>query len=193
MARRKFRRRFRAGPPVKRQKRVWTSAVFIESAVSNTALNEFVVFDVSQLESDAPSFSREVDIRRIIGNFVHTITPQSTTLAFEQYAVFWAVYVIDREDATDTTLLTTGAGDLLEGGVKRLLRTGCYGGTAIEVPAATQGTAFYPGHHIEFDLKVPMSISFDEQVVFGMQMSGDPSAAIIDMRMSGLSRVLMVD
>lgn len=196
MARRFARRRFfrKGQPPVKRQKRVWFSNLFSEDALgTSSTLIEEVIFDseVSHVPAGF-AYSVQAEIRRLVVDGVITWVPQITATAFEMASLVWAVYVIDRED-TDNTLISTTRGAILEGGARRVLRTGVIGFTAVELPVAQIGTSFIPAIPMQIDLKVSMKVATDELIVLGMQWTSDVSSAINQAAFTGITRTLLVE
>lgn len=198
MRRRFFRRAFprRFGRPVRREKPVWATTNFNETAVTRDgALNEFAIIDPELLGTAAvtTNVTQVISTRRIIVRGGVAWSNESTTFAQDIITAFMAVYVIDRED-TDATIVGTAVGSsILEGGAGRVLWTDCQTLTNVEIPVGTPGTQQYFGMRIDIDLKVRTNLRNDQLLLFGFQFGSDVTATMAAAALSCVSRVLVVN
>lgn len=195
---RKFRRRFmgrRFGKPFQREKPIWTSNVFNETGVNTDGtIQEFTVLDALQLQggsvvTDAPAIT--YDVRRIIirGGWANAMA--NTSLSQEMIGWGAALYVIDRDD-TDNTLATTVQGNILEGGVRRLLWTDFGCSTWVENGTTINDSVLPPMIRVEIDIKPRFTLQFDEVLVLGLQPLSSIQSVVIAASVTMITRCLVV-
>lgn len=186
-----FRRR-RFGKPFVREQLVWSSNNFEETATTvDGIINNFVLFDPQQLQggsgiTGAPAVRYQV--RRIIVNGGLGWTPQDTALANDIGALRWAIFVQNRED-TDASLITTAQGDILEGGVERVLKTGCEACSLTELSGPASMNWRPPLVRFNEDLKVRVNLGFDDIIVLGVSV---PLSSVVSLASMCLSTRCLV-
>lgn len=188
-------RRFRRFPrkfskPVMRERPTWLTSVFSSSAVLRTGvINRFNVCDPSVFGIAAAG---RVHIRRLLLRGGVGVIPEFTTFANGTVNMHAALYVINRED-TDATLLTTSPGDILEGGVERLLWTDVQICTIREQPSASGIESYIPAiFRVDIDLKTRVNLGYDDVVELAFQFGSDVTGVVSDARYSGIHRALHV-
>lgn len=195
MRRRRFGRRF-GRKPVMREQLLWASNLFEEVSLGDGGtIVENALFDPSQEAEGAGNTGAAgghiASVRRIIFTGGVVFSPQSTALEFDVNAVWAAIYVIDRED-TDGDLTGTAQGSILEGGVDRLLWTKCSAFGNTEQASTLSHTNYRPPlMDIDVDLKVRVNMKMDSLLVLGLQLSNAVTSSMSDLRLFGLSRVLL--
>lgn len=185
-------RRRRYGRPVQKERPMWATTNFNETAIAGDAtLEEMLIFQNQDIvDFNATSLT---SIRRIIINGGVAIVPESTTFASNMIALYAALYVTDI-DETDTTLITTAPGDILEGGVGRVLWTNCYAFSVAEIPTANVGTNLIPPvARIEIDWKGRLNLRGDDAfLVLGLQYGASVTSTVALSSFSATCRTLQV-
>lgn len=193
MRRARFRRR---GAPFKRQTRNWLTTNFLTTVVPiDATLLQMVCFDPlsSQVLTSPFQYMKHYEVRRWVFNGVLGITPQNASASgFARFV--WAAFVIDREDS-DATLLSTGAGDIMEGGAGRVLQTGVLGANVMA--SATNTPYVVPTMELKFDVKVGMKLKPDQQLAVGIQAATSLVTFVEDTGavpiICAVSRVLLIE
>lgn len=187
-----FRRRF--SRPVRRERPVWSTTNFNETAMAvDSTLNVQVLWDpLTNEPSNSPGSSQHWSIRRIIVNGGMAIVPQQTALTNDIVTVFGALICSDSDD-DDATLITTSQGQILEGGSNRLLWTNCWTFVITEVAAAVYSTAYIPAPvQINIDLKTRVNMKFDDSLMLLLQFGSTAASVINAAAFSAITRILMV-
>lgn len=183
MARSRRRGRWHTKPNAKKRL-AWTRGVFgntVDQTGTPPDLTESVLFDPALDAvggSAGADFNRKWNVRRAIVRGGLLPLPLTTAFQFAGYVMIQALYVIDREDA-DNTLLTTNIGDILEGGVERLLYTNVLTFCVNEsTGTAVNPVALWNPPRIDIDWKGNVKMGMDELLVYGSQVTVDVSGAL---------------
>lgn len=182
--------------PIMRERARWISTNFNETGVDRSGtINEFNLVDQLALQGGsvvANASTGTVHVRRIIIHGGVTWQPTQTTFEQEGVSAFGAVYVIDRED-TDADLVNTGQGDILEGGVQRVLWTNAWAFSAQEIPTAQMSDCILESPiRVDIDLKVRVNLKFDDVLVFGFQFGSNVGGTMSLAQYTATHRVLFV-
>jgi len=193
--RRGFKRPFRrfGGKPVMRERPVWTTNNFNETAMTRDGvINEFAILDVSVETPTLAAGPTEVHgLRRVIIHGGLATQVAITTAASDIIALFGALYVIDREE-TEASIVTTDRGTILEGGAGRVLWTNCWTWASTEhTTVATE--AIQEPRRIDIDLKVRLNLRFDQQLILGLQFGSDVTETLVSAAFSAITRTLTVN
>lgn len=167
----------------------WARGVFVNSNVDSTVLlNEFVLFDRTDVSATAETLNTTYLIERVLVEGV--ISPLVQTTAFQQQAgaYFWMLYVVDSDD-TDVTILASSTGGLLQS--SRILDMGVVGGVWTEQPAAGTHVQFIHGLYIKVDRKLRAKVKQDELLVLGVQSSANLTGAVGAVILNMFSSVLI--
>lgn len=196
--RRRFFGRKRFGRPVARQRTFWHTALFAETLNVDATPTEFVVWDPSLVVSEASmDYNRNWRVQRVIINGAYGIVPTSPGgNAREFFSLYQALFVADRED-TDVNISTSSIGDVLEGGVDRVLfsdvHCGVFQGLNLATPQEVSDAIVNADlWRTQIDVKRVTTRGHDGLIVFSQQMSdvlvADVSTAIVA---SFVTRVLV--
>lgn len=176
--RRAFRRFSR---PVKRERLIWWTTNFNE-APQNTAglLTQNIILGHDQLEAtQATGPSTIISIRRVIVNGGVVVAPGiSGAVTFDTLTAFTALVVQDVAD-TDVTLVSTARGDIYEGGVERILWSGCdtRQSTAGPVGQVSVSEVGEPFTRYAIDWKGRANLKIDHRLMLLFQAGGNWGAA----------------
>lgn len=181
------RRRF--GRPFAKRKQGWVTSLFNESAVplAATTLTELVLLGSAEANpmSGLSGVRTAVTIaRRTIVNFIFNFLP-SQVAATDIWAIYWAIYTIDTEDA-DADIGTTAGGGIWQ--TERVIQSGILGATFV---GATNQQALYHGVPVSVDYRSIVKMRDDQLLVFGFQPTSASGTAVSLANVSGVSRVLV--
>lgn len=173
---------------IPRTKRYFSTVLFNESsiAVDATSTLELTLLQGADWQNNN-QLNQHTTVRRVMFKGVLLASSAVTAAAQEPWSLFWALYIND-EDDTDVFDPPANAAAIVD--EHRVLRLGCVGMTSVEVPAAGFGTQFIPSIPISFDIRTRFKVRAEDQVTLALSMGGDASAALSNLNISGVSRVL---
>lgn len=172
-----------------KQRTAWVRGVFSEQNVTRAGvINENEIMGPADWQGDTTSLAKTVTAKRILVKGGVSFTPATTTVAFDAVALFMAIYVLDQDD-TDATIVSSAAGTILTG--SRVLWLDCFAFAGIEVPTAQWGSAFTHQYKVDVDLRVPVRVLSDQQILFALQFGSDVQETINDCRFSAYMSVLI--
>lgn len=167
----------------------WVNAVANHVAVPvDGTLLELGLLEPADWGGDIVNTNKKGHLIRTIGSWTVLWVPETTTFATGLCRLFWAVYVIDQDDA-DATIVSAAVGTILQG--SRVLQVGCTGFSSLEIPTANQGTAFIPALTFSWDTALRAKLESDQIVALGVQLGGGVTGTITSMGISGYSRSLI--
>lgn len=169
----------------------WFTTMFNEGALTlDTTATEFVIVNpVVYTPAEDREINRVFQVKRIIVKGGIGVAPLLTATATEINAWFWALHTIDVEDTDGLSVASTGAGTIWNS--ERVLQCGCEVMTNIE-STTTPGSQFVPQLRVDIDLRTPVNIRQDQQIVLGIAVGNTATSTVALANFSAIARALIV-